>query len=302
MKYLICVLVVVLGCQITLAQVQSSASVKIEVSINKTVTDFKSAMDKQQAAILKTLNTDAAYFYKDTKDAITAIVGTSVKVSNVGVDAATANHYGVVAEITADITKSLSTLFDVIKPEKLAAEVATAVDYYKVKFEEPMNEVRAKVKEVMAASPKSQACLEKALKDVTTLYAAANKNITASFTLTLKDFSANAKIDHANIKSNVTILTKAVDQCIAMKPKEAAYACLGVISQEKDKVLSLVAAKESDITQLYIDANLSLSSKADEIAAVISSKRDEILGKIAACAPQTPTVAPAVGVAVTIKA
>ena len=148
-----------------MAQIQSAASVKIEVSIKKTLTDFKSAMDKQNAIILRALNAEAASFKKDAKDAILAIVASSFVVASVEVDAAASNYFKAVSRITAAITVSNSNIKDAVNPEKLASVVIPVIDDYKHKLEEPIALVRANVKEIIAASPKAQACLEKALKE-----------------------------------------------------------------------------------------------------------------------------------------
>ena len=286
-----------------MAQVQSSASVKLEVSINKTVTDFKTAMDKQQTTILKSWNAESSSFYKDAKEAISAVVTTSVKVANVGVNKVASRYYEVVAKVSAAITESLSTLTGSANPDAFKTLVSTVINSYKDKLEKPIFQIKEKVVETIAESPKAQACIEKALKDVTILSIAANKNLTASFTLAIKNFTVKAKIYHTIIKTNVTLLTKSVDTCIAKRQEEAIFNCIDVILLEEDKVLSLITATESEITQLYIDAYLSLSIKTEEIETIVDSKKEEILAKVSACAPKPTTTqeAPTAAVEVSIN-
>lgn len=284
---------------------QVASSVKIELYINKTLNEFKTAMDKQSATVLKAMNAESASFNKDIKDAITAIVGTGCKVATVGVNPTGTKYYEAVAKISSAITESSATFKESSNPEVLAKEVSAVVNAYKTKFEEAILVVKDKVKEVITANSKTQGCIEKALKDGATLSTVANKNITAVFATSIKNFSAKAKISHGFIKNNVTVLTKAVDYCISKKKEEVIYLCLEGILTEEDTVLAIIGISETEVVNLYAETHVDLAIREQDVA-TINAKKDEIIAKITACAPELTTVAPGVGVGVgvgvTIKA
>ena len=278
--------------QFTLAQVQSAASVKIELSINKTLTDFNKAIDKLNATTFKALNTEAVAFYLDVKNAIVSTVSTSTIVANVGVSATASSYFEAVAKVSAAITTSDSKIKEYINPELLVSRIATSIEDFKANLNVPISEIKEKVRVEIEANPKSQTCYEKALKNLTPLTAAVNKNITTSFTLAIKEFNANAKIYHGYIKANVTLLTKIVSSCISKKPQEAVLLCIDATVKEVDQVLAIISTAENDIVQLYVGFNVNASIKMQDISKTINDKKDEILMHITSCAPVQPSVKP----------
>lgn len=254
-------------------------------------------MDKQNATIFKAFNAESASFNKNIKDAITAIVGTGCKVANVGVNPTATKYYDAVAKISSVITARTATFKESSNPEALAAGVSAIVNGYKTMFEEAILVIKDKVKEVITANSKAQVCIEKALKDGATLSAVANKNITASFATSIKNFSAKSKISHGFIKNNVTLLTKAVDSCISKKKEEYIYLCLDGLLSKEETVLTIIAISETEVVNLFFEAQVDLEIRSEDLATIIA-KKDEIIAKITACAPELTITAPGVGVGV----
>lgn len=284
MKYLICVLVVVLGCQFTLAQVQSAASVRIETSINKVLSDFNLAMNNLNTTAYKTVNAEGAAFNLDAKTAIIGTVSTSTVVANVGVSETAVRFYEAVARVSAAITTVASNHNQYFTGEVLSSSIISMVENFRAKLVAPVSNIKEQIRLGMEANPKATACYDKALKDVTTLATGASKNITTSYTLAINSFIANAKSYRVYIKANTALITKGVATCIAKKPQEAVWLCLSQLLEQENVELEMITRSESEIRALYNQVVVGLTEKSDNIGAVINEKNDEILTNMTACA------------------
>lgn len=275
--------------QLAVAQIQSAASLKIEVSINKTMTDFILVMNQQNATVFKTLNTEVGNFKKDVKNAIIVLLSTSAKVSLIGVNASASNYYQAIAKISQSLTDSASVAFlDYVNADTLASDVLFVIDNYKAMPEESIYLIREKVADIMAETPLAQLCLEKALKDLTTLFVAINKNITADFTLAMKNFKDVAKNFHQSTSDFPGPVTRAVNSCIAKGEEAAVYKCLdGLLlsNAELDMSMALFNGLKFNVPRLFDKAFLDLSTNATSMGLTISDNKDKILAKIVACSP-----------------
>ena len=275
----------IISLQFALVQSQSTGSVKIDAAIKKILIDSNLVIDKLNGTIFQALNTEAKAFNLDYKNAIVSIVSTSTIVANVGVSATASSYFDAVARVSADISTSDSKIKEYINQELLVSRIATSIQDFKANLYVPISQIKETVRAEIEANPKSQACYEKALMDLTPLAAAFNKNITTSFTLAIKEFTANAKPYHEYIKANGLLLTKIVNSCIAKKPQEAVLLCIDASVKELNQASAVISTAELHIVALYDAFTLNTSMKVQDIYIILNDKKEEILRKIALCAP-----------------
>ena len=267
----------------TLVQSQSAASIRIETAINKTITDFNTAMDRQNTAILRGLNIETVLFEKDAKTAISFMVLTSYYVTSYGVNPSAASYLAAASELTTHVTEANTAVKEKISPEKLATDVKVVIDDYKSKVDTAVTELREKMKSELETNPNSQACYEKLIKDINALSTSATKNVTDSFNFATKDFKGKAKVAHANINTNVTVVLKNSYGCIGLRRADFVFTCTDKFILDKDKAKSFVDDRKAEIEKIYEENTSNLAVQGDKIGENITAQKDAISTKIDGC-------------------
>ena len=277
-----------------MAQVQSAGSVKIETAINKTLSDFNTAIDKLYAPLHKTIYSQVALFSADYKNAIVSIVSTSILVAKVGISTTSTNYFHAVANVSAALNNSDSSLRDYYM-EHLQEFITRELEQNKAMLNDPVTEIKEKVKVEVQANPTKQICYETALKDLTPLTAAVKKNITDAFIASVKGFNAKVKLHHGIINGNVTLITKSVSACTAKKPQQAAFLCIDDLLTKEDKVIGDLFLMDYFIGENFRQTVAWLTYLTRDFPTIVNVKKEEILTKIAACAPPPTTEGPPIG-------
>lgn len=253
------------------------------------MTDFILVMNQQNATVFKTLNTEVGNFKKDVKNAIITILSTSAKVSLIGVSGSASNYYQAIAKISQSLTDSISAAFlDYVNADNLASDVLFVIDNYKAMPEESIYLIREKVVDIMSETPLVQLCLEKALKDLTTLFVAINKNITTDFTTAMKRFKDSANFFHRSTIDISAFLTRAVNTCTAKGEENAVYKCLDGLSlsnADLDTAMFKFSGLKFNVQRLFDKAFLDLSANATSMGVTISDNKNKIIANILACSP-----------------
>lgn len=267
----------------TLVQSQSTGGLRIETSINKTLNDFNSAMDRQDAGILRTLNAETVAFERDAKSAILYMLLTSYYVANYGVTISAAMYVSSASDFTVHITEGATTLKDKINPDKLKTDVKAVIDDYKSKMDTPITEIREKMRTDVEANPDKLGCYEKILKDITAMGATTTKNVTDSFTFSNKDFKLKAVEKHANINTNVTEVLKKSYACLALRRDDLVFTCTDKLVAQSDKVRAFIEDRLTEIGVIYTENQSNLSLKTQKVGDDITAQKEAIMAKIDLC-------------------
>lgn len=234
----------------------------------------------------RTVTDEATRFItKDAKNAISVILSTSLKVAYVGVNASASKHYEAAANISAAITNSADLIRFHMNIEKQTSGATINFQPIKDKLTSPNAQVREQVKQQIAAYPDSQACLESALIDLTKLPTALNAIIQANETLAIRDYKAQTSLQHSYIKSNMTLLTKSVNTCIAKGQENTIFPCLDDLLLQKENVLSFISNMERNLMFIPFPLYDNPRTMAELIGTIISDKIAVIRQNITKCNP-----------------